>query len=91
MATKPTKVEGVAVNADTINGIINKSPVLKQAVPYADGTTENLRAIGEAVMSYEAVSNEFLGIINRIASTVISSKLYYNHFAVVKRGMLDFG
>lgn len=92
MATKPRTVEGAEISEKTVNAMINASPQMRAAgVPYADGSAENLREIGKIIMQYEPLQNEFLGIMNRIANVIVTSKLYTNNLAPLKRGMFDFG
>lgn len=93
MASKPKIVEQNINSQDALNSIRKTaSSTYKSLVPRADGTLENLRAIGEIVMSYDAVRNEFLSALyNRIGRVLITSKMYDNPWAIFKKGQLEFG
>ena len=53
---------------------------------------ESLRQIGATLFRYQAHQNAFLSeLVNRIAMTLISSRLYRNPWARFKRGILDYG
>lgn len=93
MASKPKIVEQQINSQDALNSIRKSaSETYKSLVPRADGTLENLREIGEIVMNYDAVRNEFLSALyNRIGRVLITSKMYDNPWAVFKKGQLEFG
>lgn len=62
------------------------------AVATAADVSANLRSIGAVVTSYDPNNNPFLrALINRIGLVVITSRMYKNHLAFVKKGMLEFG
>lgn len=51
-----------------------------------------LRAIGNVMMSYVPLQNAFInGLVNRIAFTVVTSRLYENPWSLFKKGLLDYG
>lgn len=61
-------------------------------VPYAEGTTESIRAIGDIIMQFQPTQNAFLSaLVNRIGRVIITSKLYDNPWAGFKKGLLEFG
>jgi hypothetical protein len=93
MATKPKIVSQQINPVDALNTIrANASATYQELVPFADGSVEQLREIGEIVMTYDAVRNEFLSALyNRIGRVLITSKMYDNPWAVFKKGMLEFG
>ena len=93
MATKPKIVSQKINPVDALNTIrANASATYQELVPSADGSVEQLREIGEIVMTYDAVRNEFLSALyNRIGRVLITSKMYDNPWAVFKKGMLEFG
>lgn len=55
-------------------------------------TISNIQAVGNAILSYTATMNEFLNaLVNRIALTIIQSKMAKNKLAKFKKGMLPYG
>lgn len=94
MATKPKIVDTKSLDPiQALNTIRdNASQTYQELVPFADGSVEQLRQIGEIVMTYDAVRNEFLSALyNRIGRVLITSKMYDNPWAVFKKGQLEFG
>lgn len=56
------------------------------------GTTETIHAIGDYVTNFTPAANAYVNaLVNRIAFVTISSKMYTNHWAVFKKGRLEFG
>ena len=92
----PMKPQISTLTANTV-GILNAirdnaSPDYYRAVPKAVATTESIRAVGDAVTSFQARANEFIdALINRIFSVVITSERYRNKFAYAKMGLLSLG
>lgn len=82
-----------ASSVDIFNAIRNSASANYQDyVPVANPSQESVREIGAIIMNYNALQNEFLNaLINRIALTVINSKLYRNPWSVFKRGILALG
>lgn len=83
-----------ANSAQILNTIrANASPEYRNLIPNADvSQVASLRAIGEALMQYQPLQNEFLtALVNRIGMVLITSKMYTNPWAVFKRGMLEYG
>lgn len=93
MPTIPRTVEMSAKGQDILNAIRNSATAnYKGYVPEATGTVENLRSIGDIIMDYSAVQNEFLNaLVNRIGLVLITSKMFANPWAMFKRGVLEYG
>ena len=93
MAVKPDIQKLSATSPQILNTIrANASPYYQSAVPYAEGTTASIRTIGNVIMQYQPLQNEFLSaLVNRIGRVIITSKLYDNPWSFVKKGMLEFG
>lgn len=61
-------------------------------VPVAQDTTASIRAVGEAILAYQARQNAFVdALVNRITFEVIKAKQYENPWAMFKRGYLEYG
>ena len=61
-------------------------------VPYAENTTESIRAIVDIMQTFPVHQNEFLSaLVNRIGRVLITSKMYSNPWAGLKKGLLEFG
>ena len=80
-------------SVDILNAIRNNaSESYRAIVPAAQGTLESVREIGNIIMSYAALKNEFLSaLVNRIGMVLITSKMYDNPLSVFKKGKLDLG
>ncbi len=91
MPTKPTISCFKASGIDVLNAIrANASSTYQERIPVA--TQENIRQIGNAMMTYEATQNEFLSaLVNRIGRVIITSKSYTNPLRVFKKGILEYG
>lgn len=76
---------------DILNTIrANASSTYQERIPVA--TQNNIREIGNAMMTYEATQNEFLtALVNRIGRVIITSKSYSNPLRVFKKGILEYG
>lgn len=54
--------------------------------------TRSLHAIGDFIMGYQPYQNAFVNaLVNRIAMTIVTSKMWNNPWAVFKRGYMEFG
>lgn len=79
----------------TIIDIINRlradgSTEYVDRVPLA--TRDNITAVGNPILTYSPVQNEFLtNLIGKIALTVIEKKTFNNPMAVLKKGMVPLG
>lgn len=78
-------------SSDIANAIRNTASAgFRNAVPMATG--DNIREVGQAILSDTNYTNEFLGaLISRIAKTLISSKIWNNPLKQYKMGMLTMG
>ena len=60
------------------------------SVPVA--TESNLLEVGNAIVSYIPNANQFIGaLVNKIALTVVESKLFNNKLSILKSGALPLG
>ena len=68
----------------------NNSQLYNERIPEA--TKTNLESVGNAIMAYEAMTNEFLGaLVNRIAFTIVSNRRFKNPLAILKKAGKPFG
>lgn len=68
----------------------NNSATYQERIPAA--TVSNLEAVGNAIMAYQADTNEFLSaLVNRIAFTTVSNRRYKNPLAILKKGGKPYG
>lgn len=68
----------------------NASTGYQSRIPQA--TRDNIAAVGNAILSYTADTNEFLNaLVNRISLVMLSSKMATNKLAMFKKGMLEYG
>lgn len=93
MATKPRNVELTQNSVEILNTIrANATPSYQALIPEAENTTDSIRAIGNIMMVYQPLKNEFLSALyNRIGRVLITSKMYYNPWAVFKKGLMELG
>lgn len=91
MPVKPNAATLKHNGVDILNAIRNNaSDTYRQRIPVA--TQDNIREIGNAMMTYQATQNEFLNaLVNRIARVIITSKSYQNPLRVFKKGMMEYG
>lgn len=94
MPNEPTS--GTTLTNDSVkilNAIRNSSSAnYKNFVPKATNNVDSLRAIGDVIMSYDGVRNEFLdALINRIGLTIVTGKMFSNPWSCFKRGLIDYG
>lgn len=80
-----------ATGIDILNAIrANASSTYQERIPVA--TQDNIRAIGNAMLEYQATANEFLSaLVNRIGRVLITSKSFSNPLARFKKGVLEYG
>lgn len=92
MATRTVK-ELNATTFDILNAIRNSASAnYRDYVPTADPEANNIKEIGNIIMNYQALQNEFLNaLINRIGLVIITSKGYTNPWQMFKMGKLDYG
>lgn len=68
----------------------NNSAMYQERIPEA--TVQNMKDVGNAIMSYQACTNEFLdALVNRIAFVIVSNRRYKNPLAILKKGSKPFG
>lgn len=93
MPTIPKTQTLNASSVDILNAIRNSASTnYRDFVPSAKSTPESIRRIGEIIMQYTPLQNEFLNaLVNRIARVIITSKMYTNPLAMFKKGLIDFG
>ena len=91
----PNRINVTVLNAtslDIINTIrANASAEYQSLVPEIKSYKE-LPAVGEAIMGYPALSNQFISsLVNRIAIVRVKSATFNNSFDMLKKGYLAFG
>lgn len=93
MPTIPKTQTLNASSVDILNAIRNSASTnYRDFVPMAKSTPESIRGIGEIIMQYTPLQNEFLNaLVNRIARVIITSKMYSNPLSMFKKGLIDFG
>lgn len=91
MATKPKSTKLTKNGIDILNAIRNDASLsFQERVPAA--TQEDIKEYGSAILQFQALQNEFVdALVNRIGKVILSSRLYKNPFAMLKKGMLDYG
>lgn len=62
-----------------------------ERVPIALPDGSNLQAIGTAITSYEPVYSQFMGLMGRIAFTIVRSIMFENPLRRFKKGLLEVG
>lgn len=93
MAIKPKQATLTANSVEILNTIRNSAtPYYKQMIPQAKASTGSIRQIGNIMMNYEPLQNEFLSALyNRIGRVIITSKMYYNPWSPFKKGLMELG
>ena len=93
MPTIPKTQTLNASSVDILNAIRNSASTnYRDFVPTAKSTPESIRRIGEIIMQYTSLQNEFLNaLVNRIARVIITSKMYSNPLSRFKKGLIDLG
>ena len=88
---KPTISNLNANSVGIINAILDNTPELG-GIPHADETTESIKNVGTEILSYQPRMNAFISaLVNRIARVVVTSKMYRNPWAFMKKGVLETG
>ena len=79
------------INADLLNAVrAEASQAYKDAVPVA--TPYNLQDVGNPIMQYQAVANEFIdALVNKIVMQLIRRRLWTNPLGILKRGEMPLG
>ena len=91
----PRKIAVSTLNASTVDILntirANASQEYQNLVPEITKADEISR-VGEVVMGYPALANQFLSaLVNRIASVRVKSATFNNAYAQFKKGYLEFG
>lgn len=87
ISAKTMSLDNVTV-ANAIRAVA--SPDYQSRIPEA--TKQNIADVGNAIVSYTVTMNEYLNaLVNRIALTIIQSKMANNKLARFKKGMLPYG
>lgn len=89
MATKSTS--GIPNGVDVMNAIRNEATdAYRAAVPIS--TFANLQEVGNPILTYQSIQNEFLNaLVNKIALTIVNSKMFENPLAFLKKGAVPLG
>ena len=76
---------------NVVNTILaNGSTELQTRVPAA--TLTNIDQVGNAILTYDHVANEFLSaLVNKIAFTLVKTKIWQNPLAALKKGEKPMG
>lgn len=82
-----------ATSVDILNAIRNSATAnYRNYVPAATPDDASIRAIGNIIMDYPVLQNEFLNaLVNRIGRVLLTNKMFENPWASFKKGMLEFG
>ena len=93
MPTIPKTLKMSAQGQDILNAIRNSATAdYRNIVPEATSDLTSLRSIGDIVMQYSAIQNEFLNaLVNRIGLVLVTSKMFSNPWNMFKRGVLEYG
>ena len=80
-------------SVDVLNAIRNSATTsYRDYVPIATPNAESIKEIGNIIMDYPALQNEFLNVlINRIGKVIITSKMFANPWSAFKQGILNYG
>lgn len=93
MPSIPSKKVLTNTSVDVLNVIRNNaSQNYKDYIPFAQPEADSIKAIGNIIMDFPELQNEFLNaLVNRIGRVIVTSKTYDNPWSVFKRGIMDFG
>ena len=93
MATIPQVTPLTASSVDILNAIRNDATqAYKNYVPIATQIPSNSKEIGQVLMQFPALQNEFVSaLVNRIGLVIVKNMSFSNPWSVFKRGILDFG
>lgn len=93
MSTIPKIKQLSADSVAILNAIRNTGTAnYRDYVPQAENSDSSIREIGNIIMQYPSLQNEFLStLVNRIGKVILTSKMYTNPLAVFKKGVVDFG
>ena len=93
MATIPKVTKMTASSVDILNAIRNEATqAYRDYVPIATQLPSNSKEIGQILMQYPALQNEFVSaLVNRIAFVRVKNMSFENPWKMFKKGLLDFG
>ena len=92
MPTIPNGYSLAQNGADVLNAIRNSASQDFRNFTQALTDAESIRNFGAVIMQQPALQNEFLSVLwNRIAFALVTSKIYRNHFAWAKKGLVNYG
>ena len=94
MPNRPNKLTVTNVSRDVINAILNEgwSINYRDYVPITATDADSIRDIGKIIMDAPNLRNAFASdLINRIVLVIVTSKMYENPWARLKKGKLDIG
>ena len=93
MPTKPKLSAVTNVDARVMNAIRNDATTnYRDYIPVATDNAESLRSIGTIMMDFPALRNEFIDcLVNRIAMTLVTSRVWRSPWAFMKKGTLELG
>lgn len=94
MPNRPNKLTVTNVSKDVINAILNEgwSVNYRDYVPITATDADSIRDIGKIIMDTPNLRNAFASdLINRIVLVIVTSKMYENPWARLKKGKLDIG
>lgn len=93
MPTVPKNQTLTANSAQVLNVIrAAASPEYRARVTEATYDLESIRGIGNVIMNFPGLQNEFISaLINRIGLVLVTSKIYRNPWYVFKKGTLELG
>ena len=94
MPNRPNKLTVTNVSKDVINAILNEgwSTNYRDYVPITATDADSIRDIGKIIMDAPNLRNAFAtDLINRIVLVIVTSKMYENPWARLKKGKLDIG
>lgn len=91
----PRKIAVSTLNASTVDILntirANASQEYQSLVPEI-ATADEIPRVGEVVMGYPGLANQFLSaLMNRIAAVRVKSATFNNAYAQFKKGYLEFG
>ena len=89
------RIANSTLNASTIDilNVVRQNASLQyqSSIPIVTQATD-IPKVGETIMGYPALANEFLNaLVNRIALVRVNSATFNNPFAHLKKGYLEFG
>lgn len=93
MPSIPKDVELTNNAVQILNALRDSASIdYQRYVPYATGTADNFKQIGQVIMDQPSIQNEFLSsLAQRIIKVIITSKTYQNPLKRFKKGTLDYG